>query len=90
MFHYPQNKKYFTETKIFIKIKIVFKNLFQSVREKIRIEKVVHEKFKLNVVNQNNCKILVEQCVRKVLSCVGEKIKYENVVHEKFKLNVVN
>ena len=40
--------------KFFIKISIVFNNLFQSVREKIKIEKVAHEKFKLNVVNKKN------------------------------------
>ena len=51
-FRYPKTRKYFTETKIFIKISIVVKTLFQSVREKIKIEKVVHEKLKLNVVNQ--------------------------------------
>ena len=45
-----KERKYFTETKIFIKISIIFKNLFQSVREKIKIEKVVHEKFKLKIV----------------------------------------
>ena len=59
-----QNKKIFHRNylRIFIKISIVFKTLFQSVREKIEIESVVHEKFKLNVVNKKN---LVEQCVRK-------------------------
>ena len=49
---HPKTKKYFTETKIVIKISIVYRNLFQSVREKIKIEKVVHEKFKLNFMNQ--------------------------------------
>ena len=34
IFCYPKIRKYFIETKIFIKISIVFKNLFQSVREK--------------------------------------------------------
>ena len=62
----PKEKKYSTETNIFIKISLVFKNLFQSVREKNKIEKVVHEQFKLNIVNQK--RFLVEHCVRKILS----------------------
>ena len=35
-------RKYLTETITFIKIPIVFKNLFQSVKEKLRVE----EKFR--------------------------------------------
>ena len=55
IFHYPKTKEYFTETKIFMgKVRIVFKNLLQSSREKINIEKVLHEKLKLNIANQNN------------------------------------
>ena len=53
-FCYPKTIKYFTETKIFIKISIVFKNLFQRVGDKIKIKKVVHEKLKLNLVNPKN------------------------------------
>ena len=51
---HPKTRNYFTETKIFIKISVMFNNLFQSVREKMKIEKVVHEKLKSNVVNRNN------------------------------------
>ena len=40
--------------KFSLKISIVLKNLFQSVREKTKIEKVVHEKLKLNTVNIKN------------------------------------
>ena len=43
-FTISKTRKHFTETKIFIKISIVFKNLFQSVRAKIKIEEVVYEK----------------------------------------------
>ena len=41
MFYYPKDRKYFIETKIFIKILIVFKNLFQSVREKVQSSKKI-------------------------------------------------
>ena len=34
-------RKYLTETKIFIKISIIFKNLFQSMREKLKVEKKI-------------------------------------------------
>ena len=51
-FTISKTRKHFTETKIFIKISIVFKNLFQSVRAKIKIEEVVYEK-KLNCLRKN-------------------------------------
>ena len=73
MFYYPKDKKIF-HRKIFHKISIVFKNLFQSVREiEIIIEKVLHKKVKSNVVNKK--KSLVEHCVRKILSCVRKNFK---------------
>ena len=82
MSYYLKNNKIFHKTKIFMKISIVFKNLFQSVREKIKIEKVVHEKFKSNVLNKKKiscvrkdfklCKKL--NVVKKNLSCIRKKI----------------
>ena len=92
-----KTRKYFTETKIFIKISIVFKKVFQIVREKDKIEKVVHEKFKLNVVNVVNqerfsrtmCKKNFKLCEKKIklskkkLNCVRKKL---NCVGKKFKL----
>ena len=38
-FTIQKTRKYFIETKIFIKIAIVLKNLFQSVREKVQSRK---------------------------------------------------
>ena len=38
--------------KFSLKTSIIYKYFFQSVREKIKIETVVQEKFKLNIVNQ--------------------------------------
>ena len=62
--------------------------MLKSFKEKIKIEKVVHEKFKLNIVNQKQ--FLVEHCVRKILSCmrkklscIGEKKLNLKVVYEK-------
>ena len=46
--------------------------MLKSFREKITIETVVHEKFKLKHRESKN--FLVEHCVRKILSCVRKKI----------------
>ena len=41
--------------------------MLKNFREKIKTEKVVREKLKLNIVNK---KIVVEHCLRKILNCM--------------------
>ena len=46
-FTIKKSRKYFIETKTFIKISIIFKNLFKSIREKLKVDQknfVVREK----------------------------------------------
>ena len=65
------------KTKIFIKISIVFKSLFQSVREKkIKIEKVVHEKLLLTL-RIKKTKIFSGTICKKKFKLVRKKFEIE-------------